>query len=508
VARGVSYLVFSQIAVTVVSVAAFAVIARLISRVDMGVLAVLIVITTGCSFLAGLGVGSAATKFVASFQGAGDLEKASQAGYECIVINFLGTVILAVILFSLSDSLAGWLLGSASRGILIRLLLPEVVAVCMTTSLSSVLVGLRKFREYSIATASMFAVRQGLVVVLLVLGLGLPGIVLGWGVGDLMLAVLLALYSRKFLGPVRYGFGWLRLMRFSAPLFLSDGATYAWSYFDRIILIPLVTLSQLGSYNVAVTAFGTLNNLSNSFSSTLFPFYSHFYADGSKESHKADLERAVNAASRYVALFTVPLAVGLAATALPAATLLAGSNYADAAIPLAALSLSLALACQVKALGSVFVVLERTVTQALVTIGSILIPILIGVLLIPELGIVGASIARGASFALDLVISILILRRLLNIRLDLKAYSSSLIAGLVMAAVVLTVQFVFYSKYLLPVYVLIGALVFIAVLRLTRIVTEDDLRLLSEFLGPDLSFLTKLLRRVFGSKSPETGAMQ
>lgn len=475
-------------------------IARLISRDDMGALAVLMVMTNGCGLLAALGVGSTTTKFVASFEGAGNLKKMRQAGYECVAINLLGTIVLAAVLFLMSDFFAAWLLGSAMRGGLVRLLVLEVGASSMLTALSSIITGLRKFKEYSLTIAGTFVVRQGLVVLFLLLGFGVGGVVVGWGLGDSLTVAILALFTRKLLGPVRFGFGFLRLIKFSAPLFLSDGANYAWGYFDRVLLIPLVSLSQLGSYNVAVTAFGILNAFSASFSSTLLPFYSHFYADGTKKSQRAALEVAVNSASRYVAFFTVPLAVGLAATALPAVKLLAGSVYADAAIPLAVLSISLALACQLKALSSVFVVLERPVTSALVTLASIVIPILVGVVLIPTAGTVGAAIVRGASLVLALVFSILILGRMLKVTLDLRAYLSSLIAAAAMSAVVIVAQLVFYSEFLLPVYALIGAVIFAVALRLTRTVSEADLQLASEFLGPRLTFATRILTLVFGER--------
>jgi hypothetical protein len=50
-----------------------------------------------------------------------------------------------------------------------------------------------------------------------------------------------------------------------------------------------------------------------------------------------------------------------------------------------------------------------------------------------------------------------------------------------------------YSKFLLPVYVLIGAVVYLILLRLLRAVDPADVSLLRGFLGPRLSLVSDML---------------
>jgi O-antigen/teichoic acid export membrane protein len=316
----------------------------------------------------------------------------------------------------------------------------------------------------------------------------------------------LAAYTMKFLGPPKLGFGFRKLLGFSAPLFAGEIASYASGWFDRALLVPLVPLAQLGSYQVAITAFGILNSMSAAISGTLFPFYSHFYAGGGEVSRTVDLENAVKSASRYVSFFTIPLSVGLAVTALPAATLLAGNIYADAAVPVAILSISLALACQARALGSIFIVLGKTVTSAILTIASLSIPILMGFAIIPYLGIAGAAIVRGSSLIISLAISVSILRMILRLRFDTAAYRSTWLASLAMAGAVLVVEALNYSKYLLPVYVAVGAAVFILALRSLRAVNREDLDLMSDFLEPRLGFVVNWLEKLLGVEGSSLSA--
>jgi len=58
----------------------------------------------------------------------------------------------------------------------------------------------------------------------------------------------------------------------------------------------------------------------------------------------------------------------------------------------------------------------------------------------------------------------------------------------------------FYSKYLLPVYVAVGGLVFFLALRSLHAVTQEDLELVSDFLGPRLTFLANWMKKLLGVK--------
>ena len=464
----------------------------------MGILAVLLLLAAGARLLTGLGLGTAATKFVASFDAMKEHEKMQRTGYSCLIINVLATAVLVVALYLSADLLAAFLLGGSSNGNLLKLLTLEIVATCVNNPLVGILTGLKRFREISLVSVVAFAVRQFLVVVFLELGLGLPGLIIGYGIGDSLNSLALFGYTRKFLGPLATDLGFTHLLKFSAPLLMRDGASFAWTWFDRALLLPLVALSQLGAYNVALTAFGILDSAPQAISGTLFPYYSHFYPDQSKTSKTEDLENAVAKASRYVSLFTIPLCLGLAATAMPATTLLASNIYADAAYPLAVLSVSLAAGCLVRALGEIFVVLGRTKTSATVTIASVLLSALVGVALVPRLGILGASVARGASLLIALGLSIPFLRRILRLRFDMGAYGSAWLASLLMAGSVLVFEHFFYSKHLLPAYVVVGGAVFFLALRLLHAINQEDAQLVSDFLGARFSSLVEWAKRFLG----------
>jgi len=139
--------------------------------------------------------------------------------------------------------------------------------------------------------------------------------------------------------------------------------------------------------------------------------------------------------------------------------------------------------------------LEKTRTSSSITILSVLIGVATAAFLMPLSGMVGASVARGLAMIVSSTMIIIVLMKNVRLSLDVKGILKSLVAGGVMAAVVLAIQVPFYNKLLLPVYVLVGGGVYILMLRLLRAVTEEDLTLIEDYLGERLSLGTRILRR-------------
>jgi hypothetical protein len=69
---------------------------------------------------------------------------------------------------------------------------------------------------------------------------------------------------------------------------------------------------------------------------------------------------------------------------------------------------------------------------------------------------------------------------------------SFVILASVMAGVLISVQTVLYSKYLLPLYVGIGAVVYLLIFRLEKAINANDIDLLERYLGGKLSAVVAL----------------
>jgi len=488
VARGASYLLIQNIASTIISIAAFALIARLITQAEMGVLATLTLTAGACQLIASLGLPSAATKFIAEYMGKDDRQTASSVFYQILRVSLTLSVALALLCFIFSNIISLYLLKTRAYTKLFQVLTFDIVLTagilpCLTQSL----LGLQKIREIATFNITSLAIRQTLIVSLLFSGYGLTGLVIAWCISDLVNCTLGTSLILKTLGSPTSSFSLRHLLKFSSPLFVSGIATFSYDWFDRVLLLAFVSLNQLGVYNVALTAFGVLAGIPGAISTALFPKYSEIHG---REGTKA-VENAIHTASRYVCYITIPLALGLLATANPAISLLAGEAYTTASQPLAILSLFFAASCVSAALSGLFLILEQTPIASGLTIINVIAGITFTVLFLPIFGITGAAIARGIAMLLGLALSVSFLKKRINLKLDREALGKSLIAGLAMAAAVSLVEYVWYSKYLLPLYALTGGLTYLTMLRVLHAATKTDIQLIQQYLGKRLKPLTK-----------------
>jgi len=60
----------------------------------------------------------------------------------------------------------------------------------------------------------------------------------------------------------------------------------------------------------------------------------------------------------------------------------------------------------------------------------------------------------------------------------------------------------YYSKFYLPIYVLIGGVIYLAMLRLTNAIKPEDVRLMKEYLGRRFSPLVELFERLLVVSQP------
>jgi len=199
-------------------------------------------------------------------------------------------------------------------------------------------------------------------------------------------------------------------------------------------------------------------------------------------------------ASRYVYLTSIPLTLGLFATSKPALTLFVGRAYVTGAPPLMVLTGVFAVTMIGIVLGPMLLALAHTRAASVAAIGSVIISLATALLLVPAWSMLGASVARALGMITSTALTILFLKQRLRLNLDLRTMFKTLIAGAAMAVIVIAVQVSIYSPYLLPFYVVVGAVSYLAALRLLKVVKQADLDLIEKYFGHRLRFAARLLK--------------
>ena len=481
VARGASFLFIQSLVTAIVGAAGFGIIARLMTKTEMGVYVTLNLVFALVQIGASFALSSAAVKFIAELRGQNEQKRAAGVAFQILRFTFIGSVVSGSLVFLFSTQICYLLTKTTGYVEVFKILALDLVFAGVLPSLIGIMKGLQKMKELAGLNIVAYTIGKVLSIAFLLLNLGLWGVVLGSLIGDLCGFSLFSGYILRSCGTPSFGFSLKRILSFSWPIYLSSWAGFGYSWFDRALLVAYVPLAEVGVYNVAATAFGVMASIPSAISTALFPKYSELQGRDGMRS----LEKAVRTASRYVSYVVIPLAVGLAATARPTISLFAGRAYEMGASPLAILSLFGAAACVGASLSEIFSIAERTKVYALLTLIVVSVSISLGLIVLPLAGLLGAAIVRGVSMALGLLMMVAVLRRmrLFRVDFDLEALWKSWFASLAMAVAVLFLQEVWYSKYLLPIYVLAGGVVYLVMLRILRAVRAHDVHLVKAFVG-------------------------
>jgi O-antigen/teichoic acid export membrane protein len=459
-------------------------------------MAMLMMVIGASRFIVSLGMPSSVTKFIAEGTAKHDRIVAAGVFYQAIRTNLLISLPVAAAMFWSARLLSTRLFGTPERAALFQVLaLDIVVAAGLLPTLNSAMLGLQKIREMSAINLVYMVIRQSLIVVLIFATRSLLGLVIAWVVSDLGGALLFLRFLKSSIGPPTFTFDLKHLVRFSFPLFIQDAVNYGYAWFDQVALLTYLPLESLGIYTTIVTAFGVLGGVAAAIGTSLFPTYSTMYEEHGNEVPGDSLRRA----ARYVYLIVMPLCFGLFSTAKSSLTLFVGEAYAEGTASLMILSLFFAFTLTSTAFTGLLVVLGETVLSLKLTALNIALGAVFTLILLPPLGMVGASIARGITMVVGLVLMMIVLKPRISVGFDVQAFWKSLVSSGVMAAVVLLVQTRYYSKYLLPGYVVVGGFIYFSMLFVLRTIKAEDVQLLDEYLGPRFRFIVRPLRKFMQS---------
>jgi len=492
VARGATYIFVQDIAQAIIGITALAFIARLISKTEIGVYASLMLIVSATQIVATIGLSSAATKFTAELLGKNNREASAGVAYQILTTTFTISIAIAILISIFPRELAIYLTKDITYEGLFRLLPIISILAGPMLNISGILLGLQKIKQLATIRVVWSVARWGIAIPLLVLGFGLYGILYGWITSEIAFLSLSLILIAKSLGPPRFKFDLKRLLKFSWPLSINDLVSFANNWFERILLLALLPLDALGTYTVVFRAFEILFVIPGAIATALFPKYSQIQGRSGIKS----VEKASYVASRYLSFITTPLAIGLAATSFPTISLFAGSEYEDGALPLALLSLFLAVVSVGAPTGYILLVVEKTATYSGITIASVLGSTIIGILLMPILSLAAASLARGAAMLTGLMLTVFILRREMKLKFDNEAIWKSWAASIPMAIIVLSMQYFWYNKFIFPIYVLAGATIYLLMLRVLNAGKPRDFELMRLYVGERFAFAADWMEKL------------
>jgi len=484
VALGSIYLAVQNILSMLIGVLGYAFLARIITQEEMGMVAGLTLLTTLVQLLSDFGLNSAIAKFVSELKGRRiDI---SAHVFSALFFRILVGSLITLVLLALSPTFSSILLGNISYQIVIMLIIADSFLLSVSSLLNYVLLGLGKMKNIAIYGVSSSIVRWTCIIVLLLNGYELAGLAMGWIMGDSISLLLYSVTVAKQVGKMQTTRKYVpllsSLLKFSWPIYISSIISFLYTWYDRVLILTFLTLSDLGVYNIAYQAFSVPTLMATSIGLSLLPYYGMAY--GARDDGAIAL--GVRRVSKYSMLIVSPLMLGLAVTAKPVITLFAGPQYELGWPVLTVLSIFGLVYSLSPAFSNLLLIHGKTKIILLLNMVSIALS-LVFLPLLSILKLEGLAVLKGVSFLSSFLLSLYFISRTVKIQMEGKILFKILSSSMVMAIIVLLVQELVYNKFFLMLYVFIGGVVYLALIRLLKILDGEDFKLIKEIMGEKAS---------------------
>ncbi len=456
----------------------YIIVTRLFSTTVVGAIALFVAIIGMFNIVFQFGLGNAAQHFTSFHLGRNDLASARKVIQKIVIFGFLLSLLGFSFLFGLSSSISLIFLHSTVYAPFVRLLSIVVLGNILFGVLNGSLLGMQNFRLSAIINVIIWISYYFGAILLATFVRDLDQIIIGWIIGISSGVVLELIFVLKavagYSGNSRGTEGNV-ILAYSLPILLSSIIGYGASYADRFVVAGLMSLSQLGVYNLALLIATSIGFIAAPFNNILLPKFSEWYGKGMKETIRDNFR----ASSLLLSSLFVPAAVGIASLAEVLIKLLAGPEYLSGVLPLDIIIIA----------GAAFVV-QNIAIQALASIRKTKLFLLSGTvslganiaisfLLIPIFGTIGAAI--GFVSVYTSTFSILYFYAMKNgvAKLDipgiLKVWASSAIMFVV---VHFTVVMTGFDGVLLPLYIILGTVVFLLSARYLKVFSGEDRELI------------------------------
>lgn len=432
---------------------ATAVLARLLTPEEFGVVAVATVVVTFLAVVQGLGLGAAL------IQRRGDIERASNVVFT---LNLILGVLLTAIVFVIAPFVADYFREPDATPLLRALGLTFTLEAFGSVHLIRMQRDLR-FDRVFIPDAGRSVLKGAVSVGLALAGMGAWSLIMGQLAGvvaSVLLSWLMFPWRPRLTIDAQLA---RKLIGYGLPLF---GVSVMWVLsvnLDYVIIGRRLGSEALGIYTLAYRLPELLVvSLMVGVNRVVFPAFSTL--QGSSEG----LKRGFLATTHYMVLVTFPLSIGLAIVADPVVRVTLGSEWLDAIPVLRVLAIFVLIASMMNADGDVYKAVGRPgilFKLSLFHIAVLVPALLIGV----QHGLVGIALAHLTATSITRIVRTIAISRFMGIRISVIAaqWRTGALGSVALAAMAGTAMFLTAgapSAVQLTAAVLAGALGYFAVL--------------------------------------------
>ena len=496
-ARGIFLLVTKDVISTVTSVVFFVLVARFLPSIaDLGVLTGLQTLIIMFVILSGLGLPYASVRFISTYIGSGESKKAYSLYPLTFVIGAASSAAFALILYGISPQISDWLFHGTITTPIIQLASLDIFFYSLMLTCGSLLTASMEFKKLTYITILNSILKYTLSLLLLVLGLQIYGIILGLIIGDAFALFLFVyfLWPKFFENKIRFGqlFELGSLLKYSLSTYGFLVINFLSIRIDVYLLLTLSTLYLVGIYTPAIFVASTFLMILLAMDQALLPIFSRLYGKSGTSSFKY----CARCMTRYIFLFYYPLGFALAASSHSIVEITLGERFVESTFPIMIIMIAITLTSPIVIINN----LLRSAGHTRMILGSasigLVIQIFISVIAIPSFGVVGVAVARSISRIVLLIFPLYELRRMGGFEIDRTALKSGISASLLIVFVIISIDLIVTGPFSLLIQYTVAFIVFLTVLRVTRVVNAKDIELMDKVLMGKMKILLDPVKEI------------
>jgi O-antigen/teichoic acid export membrane protein len=230
----------------------------------------------------------------------------------------------------------------------------------------------------------------------------------------------------------------LKLIRFGAPLLLTEFSYLLLQYLDRFFIVSYLGSAELGIYSVGYNVAMYVSEMFVfSISYAITPIYVSLYEREGKEKTEAFINKCLY----YLLMILIPMVFGYLAVAGEMIRGLASAKYAEAGVfsPIVLVG-TLLIGLNTNILCAGLYLKKKTNTILLIMMFGVAVNILLNLFLIPRFGLLGAASATLIAGIVVVITTVLFSSKFIRLKVDLKSGLYYLLVSIVMYAILSTIS--------------------------------------------------------------------
>ncbi|HIH26255.1 flippase [Candidatus Woesearchaeota archaeon] len=463
---------------------------------DYGILSIALAIFNFLGIIAVLGMPQAIQRYVSFYKERKQESKILGIVRYCLRLTFSFGVIIALILFILSD----WIAVSIFHEQKLSLLIKIIAVIIPLDGIRSIFINLCKAYKYLLPEIYIRNIGENFIkvvftIIFLSLGLGLLGATLAYAVAVIFTVILSYIFVKKvykFRSEKQPEYERRVWLHYSIPLLINHFLLLILLWMDTFMLGIFRSSGEVGIYNAASPTAQLIYVFPLALLSLFLPVLSSLY---SKNDTKA-LHSCYASVTKWIFVVNLYSLIVLTYFAREILTLLFGKIYETGFIVLIILVSGYFIYHLSLPANNILMIIEKTRLVFIISLIGATLNIILNYLLIPKYGILGAGIATGLSVLIMGIMNFIFVYKILHLNPIRKSYIKSIIACLIVLGLFMLSNKIGNNNIIMIITIISGFLVYGLILLALKVLDKEDLIILNYMEKGVFNKITKILKKL------------